>query len=586
MAFTIVHLLYPSQIGQFGVGFYSVYLVADKVTVRSKHADDEQHVWESAADGTFSIWADDEGEDLGRGTEIKLHLKDDAKEFTDQKKLEKLIRRYSEFINFPIYLRKERQETREVADEDATETEDEDEVQVEDEEEEKEKKTETVTVHEWVLINDQPAIWTRSKNDITEEEYKNFYKSITKDSEDPLTWIHFKAEGEIEFRSILYVPNTAPPGLYEDYYGKSTSLRLYVRKVLISDEFEDIMPRYLNFIKGMVDSDDLPLNVSRETLQQNRVIKAIKKKLVRKALEMLRKLAEEDEDDEEEEDKEEGEEEEEKEEKKSGRYIRFWKQFGKSIKLGLLEDTGNKSKLAKLLRYKSTKTVQEDDDVYTSLDKYVKNMKPWQNEIYYIAGESIEAVQNSPFLERFRAKDVEVLYMIDPLDEYALQQLQDYEGHKLQSVTKEGLKFGDEEKKDKKRLEKYKESFEPLTDYLKDVLSDDVEKVTVTNRLAETPAILVTSQYGYSANMQRILKSQTLSDPERARMMMGKKILEVNPRHPIVTQLKNKVEEGSDDEETKDLANVLYDTALLNSGFDMEKPENFASRMYRLMQNL
>merc|ERR1711871_818017 len=441
-------------IGQFGVGFYSAYLVADKIQVVSKHNDDQQHIWESTADATFSVAEDPRGDTLGRGTEIKLYLKEDASEFLEQSKLEDLVKRYSEFITFPIYLHKSKTETVEVPveddeeengdDEEEEEEEEEDEgedeeVEEEGEEEEEEDeepktKTETKTVWFWQHINDQPAIWTRDKSEITEEEYNQFFQSLNGkkggDDDKPLSWIHFRAEGEIEFKSILYVPKTAPYDMYDNYYGKASGMRLYVRKVLITDEFEDLMPRYLNFIRGVVDSDDLPLNVSRETLQQHKVLRVMGKKLVRKALEMLRKLAqksgEDDDEDEEDDESEEGDDEDEEESKDP--YIEFWEKFGKNIKLGIIEDSANRSKLTKLLRYKSSTS----GEGYTSFVEYVENMKDWQKAIYYIVGENVEAVENSPFLEKCKAKGVEVLYMVDPIDEYAIQHVTEFDGKKLQ----------------------------------------------------------------------------------------------------------------------------------------------------------
>lgn len=601
-----------SLIGQFGVGFYSVYLVADKVRVASKHNDDDaQHMWVSTADGSFTVAEDPRGDTLGRGTEITLFLKEDAGEFVEQEKLKELIRRYSEFITFPIYLKTSHSETVEVpveeeeaadkdgeeADADKDKEKDEDEeLTAEDEEEDEvnspKTKTETRTVWEWELVNEQKAIWTRSKEDISDDEYKNFYKSISKDTEDPLGWIHFRAEGEIEFRSILYVPKAAPYDLYEDYYGKSSALRLYVRKVLISDEFEDLMPRYLNFVRGVVDSDDLPLNVSRETLQQHKVLKVMGKKLVRKTLEMLRKLAqkEEKEDEAEEEDKakEEADEDADKDEAEDKKdkdeesdYTKFWKQFGKNIKLGLIEDASNRTKLSKLLRFRSSTS----GEGYVSLEEYIANMKDGQTNIFYIAGESIEAVEESPFLERFRAKGLEVLYMTDPIDEYAVQNLNEFDGHKLQSVSKEGLKFGDEEDVERKRMELYTTTFKGLADYIKKTLGDKIEKVSVSNRIENTPAILVTSQYGYSANMERIMRSQAFADPSRAQYLTSKKTMEINPRHPIISELNKRVAEDADDEETKDLAMSLYDTAMLNSGFALDDNKEFAQRMYRLLKS-
>merc|ERR1719267_291750 len=338
-----------SLIGQFGVGFYSVYLVADKVRVRSKHNDDEQHCWESAADSSFSVWKDD-GEDLGRGTEITLYLKEDAGEFLDQDRLEELVLRYSEFITFPIYLYKSSTETVEVEDEEEEDLDDEEDEEDEDldeeddeyEEEDEAPRTTTVTNWDWSQVNSESAIWARDASEVEDDEYKSFYKTFSKDTADPTTWIHFKAEGEVEFKSILFVPGQVPFDMYDSYHNKNAQLRLYVRKVLITDEFEDLVPRYLNFLRGVVDSDDLPLNVSRETLQQHKVLKVMGKKLVRKALEMLRKLAQKsdaDDDDEDEDDEEEGDEDDEEEDDEEegddeDEYIKFWEEFGKNIKLG------------------------------------------------------------------------------------------------------------------------------------------------------------------------------------------------------------------------------------------------------------
>jgi len=589
-----------SLIGQFGVGFYSVYLCADKVQVTSKHNDDEQHIWESSADSTFTISPDPNGNTLGRGTEIKLFMKEDASEFLDQDKLRDLIKRYSEFITFPIYLRTSRTETEEVplepedeaeVEEDKeTDTEDKDELSAEEEEEEEEKpKTKKVekTVYDWELVNDQQAIWTRHKSDISDEEYKSFYTAISKDTSDPLAWSHFRAEGEIEFKSILYIPASKPNDMFDNYYGKSSALRLYVRKVLITDEFEDLMPRYLNFIKGVVDSDDLPLNVSRETLQQHKVLKVMGKKLVRKALEMLRKLAAGDEEKkEDEEEKEEGaeskEEEEDKKEEKVDKYISFWEVFGKAIKLGLIEDSSNRTKLSKLLRFKSS---VDGGEKWSSLEDYVSRMKPWQKNIYYIAGPSMESVKESPFLERLLAKGLEVLYLVDPIDEYAIQNLTEFDGKKLQSATKENLKFGDEEEVDNKRLKLYKENFKPLVDWLKELYGEKLEKVAVSNRVEKTPVLIVTSQYGYSANMERIMKSQAFADNDRTTTMVSKRTMEINPRHPIIIELMKRASEAPEDEASKDLAYMLLDTALMNSGFQLEDPKEFAVRMYRLMKN-
>jgi heat shock protein beta len=591
-----------SLIGQFGVGFYSVYLVADRVQVVSKHNDDEQHIWESTADASFSIATDPRGDTLGRGTEITLFLKEDSGEFLDQDNVEALVRRYSEFITFPIYLYKSTTETYEVPvepefdeedsedaefdddDEDeADEEDDDDDVEVDeedddDEEEEEEIVFETKTrqVFEWELVNRQKAIWARNAADVSDDEYQNFYKSISNDYQDALTWSHFKAEGEIEFKSVLFVPSKAPNDMYDNYYKKQTGLRLYVRKVLITDEFDDLLPQYLSFIKGVVDSDDLPLNVSRETLQQHKVLKVMGKKIVRKALEMLRKLA-----NSEVEEPEEPEEGEEAKEPETHPYIKFWEQFGKNIKMGLIEDTSNKTKLSKLLRFKTSTS----DGKWRSLEEYVGDMSESQEYIYYISGSSTEAVENSPFLEKLKAKGFEVLYLTDPMDEYAVQNLTEFDGKRLMSVTKEGLKFGgDDDDADAKRTALYREKFSDLTDYLQESFGKDVEKVVISNRIEKTPCVLVTSQFGYSANMERIMKSQAFSDNQRNSFLFSRKTMEINPRHPIVIELNNRVANGADDE-TKDLAMLMYDTALMSSGFVMEDPTAFAARMYRVMSS-
>merc|ERR1711871_1258247 len=330
--------------GQFGVGFYSVYLVADKVRVVSKNNDDDQYIWESTADSSFAIAKDPRGDTLGRGTEITMFLKEDAMDFTKQDIVESLVQKYSEFITFPIKLYKKTEKTVEVEDEDEDE----------DDEEAEPPKTETITTYDWHRVNSNVAIWARDKDDVTEEEYQSFFRAISKSSGDSMSHIHFKAEGEVEFKSILYVSDSAD-GLYEDYHNRKAGIRLYVRKVLIQDDFEDLLPRYLNFIRGVVDSDDLPLNVSRETLQQHKVLRVMAKKLVRKVLEMLRKLANSDSDSEDDKDGEID-----ADNNTDHPYIKFWNEFGRSVKMGVVEDTPNRAKLAKLLRFKSSHTDSED----------------------------------------------------------------------------------------------------------------------------------------------------------------------------------------------------------------------------------
>ena len=597
-----------SMIGQFGVGFYSVYLVADRVVVRSKNEEDVQHIWESSADATFKVGVDPAGNTLGRGTEITLYLKDDAKEYLDADKLEGLIKKYSEFITFPIYLYKSHTETVEVPveeeeEEDVFEGEDLEEEgsaeEKEEEEAESEKpktRTEEKTVWDWELMNPQKAIWSRDKSEITDEEYTNFYKTLVRNSEqEPLTWTHFKAEGEIDFKCILYLPKKAAADLYEDFYHKKMqNLHLYVRKVLIADSFDDLLPRYLSFVVGVVDSDDLPLNVSREQLSQDKVLKVMGKKIVRKAIEMIKKLAEEGEVKEAAEEKEVSEEKEATEttteatteqtetktEEDNANYIELWEQFGKSLKIGVIEDSANRNKLARLLRYKSSLS----EGKWTSLEHYVERMKEWQKQIYYVSGDSVEKVESSMFLDAFKKRGVEVLYFTEPIDEYVAQNLREYSGKSLQDITKEGVEFGDEKERAKKLQKEYESRFEVLTSWMKELLGDKVDKVEVTTTLETAPAVLSTSKYGYSATMERIMKSQALQNPEKAKYMKAHKIMMLNPRHPIIANLKNLVEEDGESDVARDLANLLYDSSLMNSGFMIEEPNEFATRLYTLMK--
>nr|CAB3471442.1 unnamed protein product [Digitaria exilis] len=566
-------------IGQFGVGFYSVYLVADYVEVISKHNDDKQYVWESKADGAFAISEDTWNEPLGRGTEIRLHLRDEAKEYLEEDKLKDLVKKYSEFINFPIYLWSTKEVDVEVpADEEETTPETTEEEETE-EGEEKKPKTKTIkeTTSEWELLNDVKAVWLRSPKEVTDEEYSKFYHTLAKDFSDdkPMAWSHFTAEGDVEFKALLFVPPKAPHDLYESYYNNNKSnLKLYVRRVFISDEFDDLLPKYLSFLKGIVDSDTLPLNVSREMLQQHSSLKTIKKKLIRKALDMIRKLAEEDPDEYSNKDK--SDEEKSEMEEKKGQYAKFWNEFGKSIKLGIIEDATNRNRLAKLLRFESTKS----DGKLASLDEYISRMKPGQKDIFYITGSSKEQLEKSPFLERLTKKNYEVIFFTDPVDEYLMQYLMDYEDKKFQNVSKEGLKLGKDSK-----LKDLKESFKELTDWWKKALeTENVDSVKISNRLHNTPCVVVTSKYGWSANMEKIMQAQTLSDSSKQAYMRGKRVLEINPRHPIIKELRDKVAQDNESEGLKQTARLVYQTALMESGFNLPDPKEFASSIYKSVQ--
>jgi len=584
-------------IGQFGVGFYSVYLVADSVAVHSKsNDDDKQWVWESSADSTFSVY-EDEGEALGRGTKIVLTLKEDCLEFLEEERLKGLIKRYSEFINFPIYLYTTKEEEEEVpieeGDEESSEEEEEEEEEdgeeeIEDAEEEEDDapKTKKVkkTVNDWELINDAKALWTRNPADITDEEYKAFYQSLSKDFGEPLTHTHFSAEGEVEFKSILYIPKEAPSDLYQDYYKKQNNLKLYVRRVMITDEFDELLPRYLGFIKGVVDSDSLPLNVSREMLQQNKVLKVIGKKMTRKALAMIKSMADADkkdeDDDEESEEKEEEEEKKEEESEDDKKYVTFWKSFGKYIKMGLIEDAANRTRLAKLLRYATSKS--GDNEI--GLEEYVANMKEDQKNIYYISGEDKESLLKSPSVEKLLSKDIEIIFMTDSVDEYTVQHLTEFEGKRLINAAREGLKL-EEGDKEKKREDLYKENFKPLLDYVKDTLGKKVEKVSISKHLVQSPVVVLSADYGWTAQMEKVMKSQAFADQSKFEFMKSKRMFEINPRHPMIVELNTRVSAGNTDDTLKDSIMSLYLSAVVSAGYQLtpEDAQDFSERVGKLV---
>ena len=548
-------------IGQFGVGFYSAYLVADKVEVvtRSMQPNSVQLRWTSDASSKYTIAEDDDSDDPieGSGTRLILHLKDDALEYLEPSKLEDLLQHYSEFVEFPISVWKEKTEYKRVPDEEANED--------LPEGEEPKMKTVPETTEGYEQMNTNKPIWLRSPSDVTEEEYKDFYQSAFRASYDePLAHTHFSLEGQIECKSILYIPGMLPFELSRDMFDDdSRNIRLYVKRVFINDKFEDIVPRWLKFVRGVVDSQDLPLNVSREILQKSKVLSIINKRLVRKSLDMIREI-ESDEDD--------------------SKYIMFWNNFGKYLKVGVIEDQRNKEDIIPLLRFFSSKSGEE----YTSLAQYVEGMKENQKQIYYVTADGKAKAQRSPAAEKVQSRGYEVLYLTEPLDEIMIESVTKYKEFNLVDVSKEGLNLDDEDREErKKKEEELNEDHKAVKEYLETVLAGKVQKVKMTDLLSESPAALVQSAYGMSPTMQRYMKAQNVASGGSDSGMMGsfnQAVLEVNPKHPIMRDLERMIEsEGRDSDMAKNFAVLLYDVAALTSGYEIEDSSDFAGRILSIM---
>ncbi|WP_455206023.1 molecular chaperone HtpG [Kaarinaea lacus] len=509
-------------IGQFGVGFYSAFIVADKVTVTTRRAGVEAvHGvrWESAGEGEYTL---ENAEKKDRGTEVVLHLREGEDEFLSGYSLRNIIHKYSDHITLPIMMKKESHG-----------------------EEEKEDK------EELERVNQASALWTRSKNDIKDEEYNEFYKHVGHDFEDPLAWSHNKVEGTNEYISLLYVPSRAPFDLWDR--NSRHGVKLYVKRVFIMDDAEQLMPMYLRFVRGIVDSSDLPLNISREILQQNKHIDSIRTASVKKVLGLLEGIAKDD----------------------AGKYGKFWNEFGKVLKEGPAEDFANKDRIAGLIRFASTHTDTEEQTV--SLDDYISRMKDGQEAIYYITADSFAAAKNSPHLEVFRKKGIEVLLMYDRVDEWLMSSLTEFKEKKLESVTKGELDLGKlEDEEEKKEQEQTNKDFQSVIEQIKKTLGEEVKDVRITHRLTDSPACLVKDEQDMSANLERILKQAGQNIPA------GKPIFELNPEHPLVVKLK----EETDDNRFEDLTKVLFDQALLAEGGQLDDPGTFVKRLNELLLSM
>jgi molecular chaperone HtpG len=512
-------------IGQFGVGFYSAFIVADKVTLTTRRAGmqtNEGVRWESTGEGSYTI---ENVERAGRGTEVTLHLRDDEKEFLDAWRLRSIINKFSDHIAMPVEMLKEPEPAAE--------------------------GEEAQPATEWEQVNKGTALWMRNKSDVSEEEYHEFYKNTCHDFENPLAWSHNRVEGTNEYTSLLFIPARAPFDMWDRE--QKHGVKLYVRRVFIMDEADKLMPHYLRFVKGVVDSDDLPLNVSREILQHNKKIDSIRNANVKRVLGLLERMAKDD----------------------AEQYQTFWNEFGKVLKEGPAEDFGNREKIGGLLRFATTKS--EGDAQTVSLDHYIERMADKQEKIYYITADTLSAARNSPHLEVFKKKDIEVLLLTDRVDEWLVSHFTDYKDKHLQSVAKGELDLGDlEDKEDKEKVEKAAEEHKHLIERVKTALGESVKEVRVSSRLTDSPACLVVGDYDMSQNLARVLKQLGQDAP------MPTPIIEVNLEHPLLQRM----DKETDEDKFGELARLVFDQALLAEGGQLEDPAGFVHRLNRLMLDL
>merc|ERR1740123_2736571 len=549
-----------SLIGQFGVGFYSGFLVATKIEVYSKgfkDAEAERKTWKWTSQGSsYTIEAAPEEPLFGEqsGTKIVLHLREEAQEYLDSGKLADLLKKYSEFITFPIELWNEKVQYDQVVDETAP---------APKEGEKPKMKSVPRSVFQWEQMNKMKPIWLRNPEVVNSTEYSEFYKTTFKAFDEPLTTTHFKVEGQIEFRALVFIPSTMPFELTRDMFADGgRAMRLYVKRVFINDKFEDLIPRWLTFVRGVIDSEDLPLNVGREILQKSRTLKIIRKRLVRKILDTIDNLAASNRD----------------------KFDQFWNSYGKYFKVGLVEDLDYKDELKRFVRFWSSKS----GDNQTSMTEYVQRMKEGQDKIYYVTGEGRKAAEIAPAMEKMKQKGYEVLYMVDPLDEICSQSIVDFDGKKMVDINKAGLDL-DKTDDEKKEMEDTIKEYEPLALWLKKQLGERVQKIEVGERLVNSPATLVQGEWGMSPMMQRYMKAQTTSQASDSAFSIGSRnqaILEINPQHPVIQQLKNAMETAPEADETEDMVLMLYETAALIGGYTIEDPGDFAKRVTKLMETM